>query len=188
MHEQQLKKSEPLSQGQLEVTPEEAERLRQTAEAPKPTIGNILRLPFRYFRNKLHKPKAQSQILDENGVPVEWRHDPPETILRESQKPIWEAFEKWCEDRGDKSIPASAETVIEYLVSLESVKREGAYRAIADKHESIYWHTGACPHCELHVGYFFQIGPHGDMTIGILDDFYERFGLDDKIGIAELTT
>ena len=63
-----------------------------------------------------------------------------------------------------------------------------AYYTIADKHESIYWHTGACPQCELHLGYLFKISPEGEMTIKkAQEEFIERFGISDRIGVAQPT-
>ena len=194
MHEQlNDSSSQPLSsEGQLEVSPELAEELRRSAKPPRPTLGNILLLPLRYFRNKVHYWRMERDrkppVLDENGLPVEWRHPEIYDIFRPSQQATWEAFEQWCLARDITAIPAPAESVIEYLIQLPPSERMEVYYTIADKHESIYWHTGACPQCELHLGYLFKISPEGEMTIKkAQEEFIERFGLSDQIAVAQPT-
>lgn len=173
MHKQRL--SKPWS-GQPEESPELVEELRQSAKAPKPTIGNVLRLPVRFIRNRLHRMRQeQAQDLDENGLPIEWRHNEPYPIFKPFQGVYWQRFEAWCTDRHVKSIPASAETLLEYLSELEPPDRFDAYQAIANKHESIYWHTGACPHCELWIGYGMSM-KDGRISFRERAGALERFG------------
>ena len=184
MHEDRLTESADLnSEGQLEVSPELAEELRNNPPRPQPTLGNILRLPFRYIRDKIYRRQGEStSTLDEYGLPVEWRHE--YDIFRAEHHAPWNAFQSWCVDNDEISIPASAETILKYLVALKPSNRHSAYYSIAHKHESLYWHTDGCSHCELHVWYKFSVHEDGRMTTGKPEIFYEHFGLADQISIA----
>ena len=103
--------------------------------------------------------------LDENDLPIEWRNDELdyEQLVKETA-PQWSAFENWCKANDLRPIRASTSTVLSYLRQLSPINRQDAYMAISFKHESLYWHTGACPHCELHIGYGMHIDNEGNIT------------------------
>ena len=125
-----------------------------------------------------------TQVLDEYGLPLEWRRDAEDPVsqhyasLARETEAEWDLFELWCEREGLKSIPATAETVVRYLNLLASEDRQSAWDAIDNKYESLYWHTGACPHCQLWIGYGLKIVGDGIITVREDDRsaFVERFG------------
>ena len=185
MHKQRLGDSAELSsEGQLEVSPALAERMRQTPN-PKPTLRAILRLPFLYVRNKIRRMKKNTSpsVLDEYGLPAEWRH--VYDIFRPYHQEPWKAFENWCSTNSITPIPASSETILRYLIEVEPSKRRLAYSSIARKHESLYWHSDACAHCHLHVWFGFKVHDGGELTVENLEAFFERFGPSDQVGVAQ---
>ena len=103
--------------------------------------------------------------LDQYGLPLEWHHDDARyRRLAERTKADWQQFERWCKEQGEKPIRANAEAVLRYLEQLPASDRGAAYAAISYKHESIYWHTGGCPHCELKIGRNLTITDEGEIT------------------------
>ena len=156
--------------GQPELSQELADEIWRNAKPPKRTLRSTLRVPLLFVRHWVHRRRMERQEgkpvpLDEYGLPVEWRHeDEAERNLAEQTRDEWERFETWARANGEKPIRASVEAVLQYLEQLPGPERRDAYDAISYKHESIYWHTGGCPHCELKIGYDLSVSDEGDMT------------------------
>ncbi|MYB47992.1 MAG: hypothetical protein F4X72_01740 [Dehalococcoidia bacterium] len=113
----------------------------------------------------MERQEGQPVPLDEYGLPVEWHHDDDYgQELAEATRDEWERFETWAKENGERPIRASVEAVLQYLEQLPGPERKDAYDAISYKHESIYWHTGGCPHCELKIGYGLSVSDEGEMS------------------------
>ena len=99
-------------------------------------------LPYRRWRQ--HR---LTQRLDENGLPVYWRHEPPNLGELAGPESYWSVFEQWCSERGLRSFLATSETVLRFLCG--SVGREPhlyqIFDAINTHHDVYYWHTAANP-------------------------------------------
>ena len=172
MHQQWLKKGHP------KLSRELADDIRANARPPRRTLRKMLRVPFLFISQTIRRRRRQlPEPLDVYGVPVSWRH--PEPICeRRDVRGLWTPFEAWCQVQGVQSIPASPETVVSFLRELDGFLHQDTYEAIAYRHEQIYWHTGACPHCVLKIGYGLKVLIDGRLSVrpGMEDDFFERFG------------
>ena len=168
-----MRRHRPLSlddSGQPDLSQNLADEIWRNAKPPKRTLRTTLRVPLLFVRRWLHRRRmerreGQPVPLDEYGLPVEWHHDDDYGQgLAEETRAEWERFETWANENGERPIRASVEAVLQYLEQLPGPERGDAYDAIGHKHESIYWHTGGCPHCELHIGYGLSVSDEGEMS------------------------
>ena len=170
MHKSRKRPLKPSTDGHPKLSQELADEIRRTARPPKRTLRKTLRVPVLFIRNWLYRrrmkrKKNEPVPLDEYGLPLSWHHaDEYGQRLADETRDEWERFERWAKEQGQKPIRASTETVLRYLDQLPRAERSEAYNAISYKHESIYWHTGGCPHCELKIGRNLTITDEGEIT------------------------
>ena len=71
------------------------------------------------IRRNVLRRRPRPPELDEHGFPVDWRvhpEDPDQQDYLARSAEHWPIFEKWCEARSLKPFPASAETVLGFLL------------------------------------------------------------------------
>ena len=146
---------------------------------PRSTLREILQgflgIFWRSPQGSLPPPE-----LDEDGYPVDWRTDPfldPyfQSFLVKSAD-HWPIFSKWCEVKSLKALPASAETVLMFLLD-PPVEGEDLYKAwwaISFRHEAYYWMEDVDP-CYLLRRKGVDVEQDG--TVVVPDEARQAFGL-----------
>ena len=170
-------------QGQSEeLTPEMAREIARSAKR-RPSFVDFLRLPLFWIRRLFYRRPKTDDSLDEYGLPAAWRRTPKDAAMHIpfaiETSSDWELFRSWCVDNDVEPIPATPESVLQYLSDIPAAGRQDAWNAIDNKYESLYWHTGACPHCTLWIGFGMDVTTDG--LISLREDaanrFRERFGV-----------
>jgi hypothetical protein len=83
--------------------------------------------------------------LDEFGLPLSWRYAEVDEAMLEHSEARWGLFAHWCESNGRTAFPADADTCFDFLLANWDRGPElyETWRAIDERHEAYYWHSGA---------------------------------------------
>ena len=136
-------------------------------------MGELLVGFLRIFQHRSKGPPGplSENDLDEFGVPRSWRRDPStdvmyEMLLSESGK-HWPRFEQWCESHSVQSFPASADTVLRFLLD-PPVKGRDLYDiwlSINNRHEAFYWNEDVDPTYLLRRRFGVNVEPDGAVNV-----------------------
>lgn len=108
--------------------------------------------------------EANGDPLARKGSPI---HDLYYRYLVEISAGSWPEFEKWCEVRSRKALPAAPETVLGFLLErpVRGTALYGVALAITQRHQAHYWGTDADPVQQLTSRYGVVLRYNGSVKI-----------------------
>ena len=117
--------------------------------------------------------------MDEHGFPVDWRvhpEDPDRQWYLSRSAEHWAIFEAWCNERALKPFPASAKTVLSFILDppVEGQELCDTWVAITFRHQAYYWVEDTDP-CYLLTRKGVDVKQDG--TVIVPDEARQAFGL-----------
>lgn len=110
-------------------------------------------------------------FLEANGAPLARKSGPIHDLyyhhLVGMSAGSWPEFEKWCEVRSRKALPATPETVLGFLRErpVKGTALYGVVLAITQRHQAHYWGTDADPVHRLTSRYGVEVRYNGSVKI-----------------------
>jgi hypothetical protein len=97
-------------------------------------------------RSERRSPDVSAPV-DEWGIPLAYRWDPPPRTGLETYAPeLWDRFAAWCGTHGFRGFPTSPIALLTYLTAPDGCptdERFSTWQEVATRHWHLWWHVDA---------------------------------------------